>query len=181
MASTLWGPNVVTAAAADNEGTLAWGAGGQSSAVAASTTVANTGAQSVRCTFNGAASGGLMVNNNTEIPAAASTSYVVVYAAYTTVSSVTLHTVLEFYTSGQAFISDNVSADVALTPNVWNPLPPQVVTTPATTAFIRLNPERASGMASGDFIYFDTFFVGRLLLGPAPTAVRQAPMRAAVW
>lgn len=181
MANTLWGPNVVTAAAADNEGALVWGAGGQSSAVAASTTVANSGAQSVRCTFNGVASGGLCVNNNTEIPAAASTEYVVTYAAYTTVSSVTIHTILEYYTSGQAFISDLTSANVALTPSVWNPLPPMVVTTPATTAFIRLNPERVSGMASGDFIYFDTFFVGRRLLGPASTAVRQAPMRAAVW
>lgn len=181
MANTLWGPNVVTAAAADNEGTLVWGAGGQSSAVALSTTQENSGTQSVRCTFNGVASGGLCVNNNTEIPVAANTAYVMTYAAFTTVSSVTVHTVWEWYTSAQAFISSITTADVALTANVWNPLPPVTSTSPATAAFARLNPERASGMASGDFIYFDTFFVGRRLLGPAPTAVRQAPMRAAVW
>ncbi len=181
MPSGLWGPNVVSAAAADNELTLAWGADTQSSAVANSATEANSGTQSVRCTYNGVTTGSLMVNNNTEIPVAASTTYVLAWAIRPNASGISVRVIVEWYTAAQAFISDATLATVALTANTWNAYPAQTFTTGASAAFLRVNPQRTAGGTTGDFIYFDTLYVGRLLLGPSSTVVRQAPMRAAVW
>ncbi len=181
MANTLWGPNIVSAAAADNEGSLAWGADTQSSAIANSATEFNSGANSVRCTYNGVAAGTLMVNNNTEIPCAASTAYVLTWAIRPNVSGISVQIVVEWYTAAQAFIADTTLAASALTANTWNVYPATAFTTGASSAFLRVNPQRTAGGASGDFIYFDTLFIGRRLLPAPPTAVRQAPMRAAVW
>lgn len=183
MAVALWEANVVQADTADMEGGLLnWSAGSQASAVALSTTVGgNTGATAARVTYSGTTTGALVVNNSTDVPVAASTAYGAAFAAYVTVAGVSLAIDIDWYTSGQGYISTTSTTPTALTAGLWNPLPVQVVTTPATTAFARLNVRRTAGLTAGNFVYLDTFFVGRFLRAPLPTAVLQAPMRAATW
>lgn len=176
----LWGPNVVTADAADNEGALVWSAGGQSSAIALSTTTANSGIQSVRCTRN-AGTGALAVNGTTEVPVAASTLYYITGAFFTNGTGLTVNLNVEWYTSGQVFISSTTTATISIPQNTWTPYPAVPVTTGATAAFLRINPQRVAGLTTGDFVYLDTWYVGRLLRPAAQNLAMAQPMRSAVW
>lgn len=166
----LWAANVMSAASADNEGTLAWAAGAQSSAVANSATTANSGTQSMRCTYNGTTTGALCVNNTTEIPVAASTTYYVAGWVFTNGTGLTFNINVEWYTSAQVFINSVVTATVTVPQNVWTPYPAVSFTTGASSAFLRLNPQRTAGLTTGDFVYIDTFSVARLLMPAVPLA-----------
>lgn len=181
MLAPLWGANVMSAASADNEGTLAWSAGGQSSAVANSTTTANSGTQSVRCT-RGTGTGALCVNNNTEIPVAANTAYYVAGWVFTNGTGLTLNLNVEWYTSAQAFINSTLTPTISVPQNTWTPYDAAAFTTGASSAFLRINPQRVAGLATGDFVYFDTFSVARLLgYANVPTPNLNAVRRAATW
>lgn len=180
MPTALWGPNVMSADSADMEGALVWSAGGQSSAVALSTTTANDGVQSLRCT-RGAGTGALAVNGTTEIPVAANTAYYVSGAFFTNGTGLTVNLNVEWYTSGQAFINSTVTATISVPQNAWTPYPAVTFTTGATSAFLRINPQRVAGLTTGDFVYLDTFRVSQYFAGPPPVSVIQAPMRAAVY
>lgn len=162
-AQPLWGANVMSAASAENEGTLAWSAGAQSSAVANSATTANNGTQSVRCTYNGTTTGALCVNNTTEIPVVANTTYYVAGWVFTNGTGLSLNLNVEWYTSAQAFINSTVTATISVPQNTWTPYPAVAVTTGASAAWLRINPQRTAGLASGNFVYFDTFSVAQLL------------------
>lgn len=180
MPTALWGPNVMSADSSNMEGALVWSAGGQSSAVALSTTTANDGIQSLRCTRN-AGTGALAVNGTTEIPVAASTTYFVAGAFFTNGTGLTVNLNVEWYTAAQAFINSTTTATVTIPQNAWTQYPAVTFTTGASSAFLRINPQRVAGLTTGDFVYLDTFFVARYLSGPAPVSVNQAPMRASVW
>lgn len=162
MAGPLWGPNLVVADAANFEGALTWSAGGQSSAVALSTTTANDGTHSLRCT-RGTGTGALAVNGTTDIPVGVSTYYVAGYV-FTNGTGLTLNLNVEWYTSGQVFVNSVTTATISVPQNVWTPYPAVPVTTTATAAFMRINPQRVAGLATGDFVYFDTWSVAQLLL-----------------
>lgn len=182
MAGPLWGANVMSAASADNEGTLAWSAGAQSSAVANSATTANSGTQSVRCTYNGTTSGALCVNNSTEIPVAANTQYYVAGWVFTNGTGLSLNLNVEWYTSAQVFINSVVTATITVPQNAWTPYPAVAITTGASSAFLRINPQRTAGLVSGNFVYLDTFSVARLLRPGFPDPVDPVAMnRAALW
>lgn len=180
MPTALRGPNVMSADSANMEGALVWSAGGQSSAVALSTTTANDGIQSLRCT-RGTGTGALAVNGTTEIPVAASTAYYVAGAVFTNGTGLTLNLNVEWYTAAQAFINSVLTPTISVPQNIWTPYPASLITTGASSAFLRINPQRVAGLTTGNFVYLDTFSVARYLLAPAPTAVNQAPMRASVW
>lgn len=162
MAGPLWGPNLVVPDGANFEGALTWSAGGQSSAIALSTTTANDGTHSLRCT-RGTGTGALAVNGTTDIPVAATTAYYVAGYVFTNGTGLTLNLNVEWYTSGQAFINSALTPTISVPQNTWTPIPASLITTGATAAFLRINPQRVAGLATGDFVYFDTWFVARLL------------------
>jgi len=178
----LWNPNVVAQSTYDNESTLNWSTGTQSSAVALSTTVGgDNGTQAVRFTYSGTTTGALGVNNNTDIPVVASTTYHVTWAAYVTVASVSVAIDIDWYTSGQVFISTSTTSAQSLTANIWNFIRDQAVTTPATAAFARCNVKRTAGLTTGNFVYVDSLALATRSKNPQPATVIQAPMRASFW
>lgn len=180
MAGPLWGPNLVVPDGANFEGALTWSAGGQSSAVALSTTTANDGTHSLRCT-RGAGTGALAVNGTTDIPVIASTAYYVAGWVFTNGTGLTLNLNVEWYTSGQVFVSSATTATITVPQNTWTPYPAALFTTTATGVFVRINPQRVAGLTTGDFVYLDTWSVARLLaVATGPLSVPQAVNRAAV-
>lgn len=177
----LWASNAVVQAAYDNESTLEWSVGTQSSAVALSTTVGgDNGTQAVRFTYSGT-TGALGVNNNTDIPVLASTTYHVTWACYVTVTAVSVAIDIDWYTSAQVYISTTSTSAQSLTANVWNPIRDQAVATPATTAFARANVKRTAGLTAGNFVYIDSMAFALRAANPGPGVVGCAPMRAATW
>ncbi len=188
-----WGANVIAVDTAESEGSLGWSAGSQASAVAQSngtTDPANSGTKSLKVTKAAGNTGALCVNNSTDIPVVASTTYGFTFWVYTTIASVTINVNFEQYTSGQAFISGTTMPTISVVQGVntppydnqfWTPYPLQIITMAGTAAFVRINPQRVAGLATGNFIWFDSFFLARPLI-PAggPVAVNQGISRAAL-
>lgn len=172
--SPLWGPNVIAASAANMEASSSWVTGTQASAIARSngtTDPACDGSFSVKITKGATNTGALCVNGTTDIPAAANTLYVVSCAFYTSKASVTFNLNLEQYTAAQAFISGTTTPTATavqgsgspLDNQFWTIYPPFTITTSGTTAFFRINPQMVSGLTTGDIVFMDSFFIGRLL------------------
>lgn len=178
--NALWGPNLVTADASNFEGALTWSSGGQSSAIAISTTTANDGTHSLRCT-RGTGTGALAVNGTTDIPVAANTLYYVAGAFFTNGTGLTVNLNVEWYTSGQVFINSTTTATISVPQNTWTPYPAVPVTTGATSAFLRINPQRVAGLVTGDFVYLDSWSVAQLLRPAAQNLAFAQPMRSATW
>lgn len=185
-----WGPNIVLDDAAYMEGALQWSAGTQASAVALSngtTDPASSGTHSLKITKAAGNTGALCVNANTQIPAVASTAYVMTFAFYTDQAGVTFNVNLEYYTSAQAFVSSVVTPTVSavqgsgspLDNQFWTQYPAYSFTTPATTAFLRLNIQRVAGLTTGNIVFLDNVFVGRLLVPQGQLVMPQSVNRAA--
>lgn len=194
---SLWGPNVVlTDDATFEAGPGGWSVAGQASAVAQSngtTDPACSGTRSLKITKNATGAGGgnaLVVNGVTAIPVTASAVYGFELAFWTSKASVTVNVVFEWYTSGQGFISDVtmptitcVRAQTVAAPPTdnanWTRYPLQIITSPATAAFGRVNLLMVSGLVNGDLVFMDNVFVARPLVSRAQLGISQALNRAA--
>lgn len=189
---SLWGPNAVLDNAAYFEagGTIPWTAGTQASAVAYSngtTDPANSGTTSMKITKGASNTGALCVNSNTAVPVTASTAYVLTFGFYTAAAGVTFNVNLEYYSAAQAFLNSVMTTTASavqgsgspLDNQFWTQYPPYSFTTPASTAFLRLNIQRVSGLTTGDVVFVDNVFVGRLLVPKGQLVMPQAMNRAA--
>lgn len=178
---SLWGPNVGTADGTDFEAGLGtWGAGDQASAVAQSTDQAHKGSQSLKITRN-AAAGGFLAVCSTAFPVAASASYYFQAWIYTAVAAGVVHFDFDYYqANGTTFISDLVGVipDTPLIQNSWTLLGPRLFTTPALAGFIRVLPVGVSGFSTGNTLYMDDLFMGRLLVPRGQLAMPQSLQRA---
>lgn len=188
-----WGPNVINVDTSEMEGALNWSLDAQASAIAQSngtTDPKNSGTKSLKITKAASNTGAFCVNNQTDIPVSASTTYGFTFWVYTASAGVTINVNFEQYTSGQVFISGTTMPTISVRQGVntppydnqfWTPYPLQIFTTSGTTAFCRINPQRVAGLATGDLIWFDSFFLARPLI-PAggPVAVNQGVSRAAI-
>lgn len=191
---SLWGSNVVLDNAAYFElgGTIPWSAGSQASAVAYSngtTDPASSGTTSMKITKAAGNTGALCVNAQDAVPVVASTAYVLTFGLYTSAASVTFNVNLEYYTAAQAFVNSVVTTTASavqgsgspLDNQFWTPYPAYSFTTPATTAFLRLNVQRVAGLATGNFVFVDNVFVGRLLVPKGQLVMPQSLNRASSW
>jgi hypothetical protein len=180
-----WAANVINADTANMDGAvLNWSAGSQSSAVALSngtTDPRSTGTVSLKCTKAAGNTGALCVNNNTDVPVAASTTYDFTFWVQTASASVTINVNFEQYTSGQAFISGTTMPTISVPANTPTQYPTQRITMSGTAAFVRINPQRVAGLATGDTIFFDAFFLGRPIVpSGGPVFVPQGVSRACI-
>lgn len=187
-----WGANVINVDTSEMEAALNWSAGSQASAVAQSngtTDPKNSGTKSLKVTKAAGNTGALCVNNSTDIPVAASTTYGFTFWVYTTSASVTINMNFEQYTSGQGFISGTTMPTISVIQGVntppydnqfWTMYPVQTITTAGTTAFVRLNPQRVAGLATGDLIWFDSWFLARPLIFGDGLVMSQGVSRAAI-
>lgn len=191
---SLWGANIVldNAAYFESGGVIPWSIGSQSSALAYSngtTDPANSGTTSMKVTKAASNAGALCVNAVDAIPAAASTAYVLTLALYTAAAGVTFNVNLEYYTAAQGFVNSVVTTTASaiqgsgspLDNQYWTQYPPYSFTTPATTAFLRLNVQRVTGLTTGDFVFIDNVFVGRLLVPKGQLVMPQAMNRASIF
>jgi hypothetical protein len=186
----LWGPNLVVPDASNFEGILTWSSGTQASAIALSngtTDPSKDGTHSLKITKGATTTGALAVNGTTDIPISASLDYVLAFGFYTAKPSVTINVNIDWYTSGQVFISSTVTSTQTMVQGSGSPLDNQfwsqygavTVTTPATTAFARLNVQHVSGLVSTDIVFIDTVIFARLLEPVYALPVQQTVNRAA--
>lgn len=188
---SLWGANAVLDDAAyfESGGTIPWSAGSQASAVAYSngtTDPADSGTTSMKITKAAGNTGALCVNAQDAIPVSASTAYGLTFGLYTSAAGVTFNVNLEYYSAAQAFVNSVVTTTASaiqgsgspLDNQYWTQYPLYSFTTPATTAFLRLNVQRVAGLATGNFVFIDNVFVGRLLVPAGRLVMPQAVNRA---
>jgi hypothetical protein len=186
----MFGPNVVVGP--DFESGSTWSVGSQASAAVASngtTDAASNGTHSLKVTKNATSSGALAVNGSTDVPVTASVPYVMTLQFYTVKASVTYNVNIDWYTSGQVYISSTLTATATAVQGVntppydnsfWSTYPAQTVTPPATSAFARLNVQMVAGLTTGDIVFIDNVFVGRLLVPRGQLVMPQSVSRAAI-
>ncbi|MCX4912820.1 hypothetical protein [Streptomyces sp. NBC_00687] len=176
----------------DFEAASTWSVGNQASAAVQSngtTDPASSGAFSLKVTKNANTPGALAVNGNTDIPVVASIPYVVTFQFYTLKASVTYNVNIDWYAggTGTTYVSSTVTGTATAVQGVntppydnrfWSAYPAQTVTPPATTTFARLNVQMVSGLTTGDIVFIDNVFVGRLLVPAGRLVMPQAVNRA---
>lgn len=157
-----------------------WTAGDQASAVIQSTDQAHEGTHTLKATRSATSPGTYTaVCGTTDFPVVASTDYVLDYWVWASVGSAIFKIDIDWYTSGQVFISTSTGTQFTGANSDWTHCGPVTVTSAATAAFARPAFVNVSGLATGDTVYLDEAQIFRRIW-KHQLPVFQTPARAAV-
>ncbi len=169
-------------------GISGWNAGTQASSVAQSngtTDPAHVGSFSLKVTRNAVAQGfpQYLCITSLDFPVAASTQYYFWCWAHTTTASGSLSVYVNYYQAdGTTYISEGSIVSATSVPaSTWTQLGPVQITTPALAGYVRVIPISESTYTTGNVIFLDDFFMGRLLVYENQLIMPQSVNRSALF
>lgn len=133
-----------------------------SSSTVTSTTQAFDGVNSIRATYNGTVNNAMasITSTGSNPPVVASKGYSFYYWVYSP-RAVNFACLVEWYTSGDVYISDIGQSGITAVPvNTWTKVSLPGLTSAATAAKARVYLMCQTGLTTGDLVYFDQVYLG---------------------